>query len=33
MFLNTEIDFDNPNEVLAIRIGLVVYNMIENTEK
>ena len=29
----TGIDFDNPNEVLAIRIGLVVYNMIENTEK
>ncbi len=29
----TGIDFDNPNEVLAIRIGLVVYNMIENAEK
>lgn len=29
----TGIDFDNPNEILAIRIGLVVYNMIENRER
>lgn len=29
----TGIDFDNPNEILSIRIGLVVYNMIENAEK
>ena len=25
----TGIDFDNANEVLAVRIGLVVYKMIE----
>lgn len=29
----TGIDFDNPNEVLAVRIGLVVYKMIENLKK
>lgn len=29
----TGIDFDNPNEVLAVRIGLVVYKMIENLNK
>ena len=29
----TGIDFDNPSEVLAIRIGLVVYKMIENLQK
>ena len=29
----TGIDFDNANEVLAVRIGLVVYKMIENYNK
>lgn len=29
----TGIDFDNANEVLAVRIGLVVYKMIENFNK
>lgn len=29
----TGIDFDNPNEVLSVRIGLVVYKMIENLKK
>ncbi len=29
----TGIDFKNPNEVLAVRIGLIVYKMIENMEK
>ena len=29
----TGIDFDNPNEVLSVRIGLVVYKMIENLNK
>lgn len=29
----TGIDFDNPNEVLSVRIGLVVYKMIENFKK
>lgn len=29
----TGIDFDNPNEVLAVRIGLIVYKMIENIKK
>ena len=29
----TGIDFDNANEVLAVRIGLVVYKMIENYSK
>jgi len=29
----TGMDFDNPNEVLAVRIGLVVYKMIENYNK
>lgn len=28
----TGIDFDNPNEVLAVRIGLFVYHMIENRQ-
>lgn len=27
----TGIDFDNPSEVLAVRIGLIVHKMIENT--
>lgn len=29
----TGIDFDNANEILAVRIGLVVYKMIENHHK
>lgn len=29
----TGIDFDNPSEVLAVRIGLIVYKMIENLKK
>lgn len=29
----TGIDFDNPNEVLSVRIGLVVYKMVENLKK
>ena len=29
----TGIDFDNANEVLAVRIGLVVYKMIVNYNK
>ena len=29
----TGIDFNNPNEVLAVRIGLIVYKMIENMER
>ena len=29
----TGIDFDNPNEVLAVRIGLIVHKMVENIKK
>ena len=29
----TGIDFDNANEILAVRIGLVVYQMIGNYNK
>ena len=29
----TGIDFDNPNEVLSVRIGLVVCKMMENLKK
>lgn len=29
----TGLDFDNPSEVLAVRIGLIVYKMIENLGK
>ena len=29
----TGIDFDNSNEMLAVRIGLIVYKMIENLDK
>ena len=29
----TGIDFDNPNEVLAVRIGLTVHKMVENIKK
>ena len=29
----TGMDFDNPNEMLAVRIGLIVYKIIENYEK
>ena len=29
----TGIDFNNANEVLAVRIGLIVHRMIENYEK
>lgn len=29
----TGMDFDNPSEVLAVRIGLVVYKMIENLKR
>ena len=29
----TGMDFDNANEMLAVRIGLVVYKMIENYNK
>lgn len=29
----TGIDFDNPNEVLAVRIGLIVHRMVENIKK
>ncbi len=29
----TGIDFDNPSEVLAVKIGLIVYKMIENMTK
>lgn len=29
----TGIDFDNPNEILAVRIGLIVYKMAENMKK
>lgn len=29
----TGIDFDNPSEVLAVRIGLIVYKMVENLKK
>ena len=29
----TGIDFDNPSEVLAVRIGLIVHKMIENARQ